>query len=134
MGLIAQSLYAKATPVYDEVESFKFQTLQVSVVSVMNCVGRISIGEPPWHTWGPTGRMLICIGIFTDFAKRQIAVRRAYCISLVAMLFFISQLVAMTIVDVKELWKASLLVGFSYGAMFGLFPTITIDWFGMCTS
>lgn len=47
MGLIAQSLYAKATPVYDEVESFKFQTLQVSAVSVMNCTGRISIGEPP---------------------------------------------------------------------------------------
>ena len=50
------------------------------------------------------------------------------------MLFFVSQLVAMSIVDVKELWKASLLVGFSYGAMFGLFPTITIDWFGMRTS
>lgn len=49
MGLIAQSLYAKATPVYDEVESFKFQTLQVSAVSVMNCAGRISIGEPPGH-------------------------------------------------------------------------------------
>ena len=59
------------------------------------------------------------------------AVRRAYCISLVAVLFFISQLVATSIVDVEELWKASLLVGFSYGSMFGLFPTITIDWFGM---
>ena len=50
------------------------------------------------------------------------------------MSFFVSQLVTMSIVDVKELWKASLLVGFSYGAMFGLFPTITIDWFGMRTS
>jgi len=46
VGLVAQSLYAKGTPVYDEVESFKYQTLQVSAVSVMNCVGRISIGEP----------------------------------------------------------------------------------------
>ena len=50
------------------------------------------------------------------------------------MSFFISQLVAMSIVDVKELWKASFLVGFSYGAMFGLFPAVTIDWFGMRTS
>ena len=45
VGLIAQSLYAKNIPVYDEVDSFKFQTLQVSAVSVMNCVGRIFIGE-----------------------------------------------------------------------------------------
>ena len=50
------------------------------------------------------------------------------------MSFFISQLVAISIVDVKELWKASFLVGFSYGAMFGLFPAVTIDWFGMHTS
>ena len=134
MGLVAQSLYAKATPVYDEVESFKFQTLQVSAVSVMNCAGRISIGELPWHVWVRADRIPICIGIFTDFVKNRMEVPRTYCISLVAMLFFISQLVAMSIVDVKELWKASLLVGFSYGAMFGLFPTITIDWFGMRAS
>jgi hypothetical protein len=44
VGLVAQSLYAKQTPVYDEVESFKFQALQVSAVSLMNCAGRISIG------------------------------------------------------------------------------------------
>ena len=50
------------------------------------------------------------------------------------MSFFISQLVAMSIVDVKELWKASFLVGFSHGALFGLFPAITIDWFGIRTS
>ena len=131
VGLIAQSLYAKETAVYDEVESFKFQALQVSVVSIMNCAGRVSIGEP---VLGRTDRTLISVGIFADFAKDRMGVRRAYCISLVATLFFISQLVAMSIANVKELWKASLLVGFSYGAMFGLFPTITIDWFGMGTS
>lgn len=113
VGLVAQSLYAKNTPVYDEVESFKFQTLQVSAVSVMNCAGRITIG------------------IFTDFVKNRLGLRRAYCISLVAVFFFASQLVAMSIVDVKDLWKASLLVGFSYGSAFGLFPAIIIDWFGM---
>lgn len=113
VGLVAQSLYAKNTPVYDEVESFKFQTLQVSAVSVMNCLGRITIGT------------------FTDFVKNRLGLRRAYCISLVAVFFFVSQVVAMSIVDVKDLWKASLLVGFSYGSAFGLFPAIIIDWFGL---
>lgn len=131
MGLIAQSLYAYNTPVYDEVESFKFQTLQVSVVSVMNCVGRISIGEPGQPFWIRIGKVQILIGIFADFAKNRMNIQRAYCIPLVAMFFFTSQLVAMAIVDVKDLWKASLLVGFSYGSLFGLFPTIIIDWFGM---
>ena len=56
VGLVAQSLYAKGSPVYDEVESYKFQTLQVSAVSVMNCVGRISIGEPGISANGPAGR------------------------------------------------------------------------------
>ena len=59
--------------------------------------------------------------------------RRGYCITLVAIFFFTSQLVAMSILDVRELWKASLLVGFSYGCLFGLFPTMIIDWFGMRT-
>ena len=86
------------------------------------------------NIWERSGRTLISIGIFTDFVRNRIGIPRAYCISLVAIFFFISQLVAMSIVDVKELWKASLLVGFSYGAMFGLFPTITIDWFGMRAS
>jgi len=97
----------------------------------MNCVGRISIGKPVQYFWERSGRTLTSIGVFTDLVRNRIGIPRAYCISLVAILFFISQLVAMSIVDVKELWKASLLVGFSYGAMFGLFPTITIDWFGM---
>ena len=134
MGLVAQSLYAKNIPVYDEVESFKFQTLQVSAVSVMNCVGRIFIGKFVRRSCTPTSRMVIFIGIFTDFVKNRMGLRRAYCISLVAVFFFTSQLVAMSIVDVKVLWKASLLVGFSYGSLFGLFPTIIIDWFGMRTS
>ena len=59
MGLVAQSLYAKAAPVYDEVESFKFQAVQVSAVSVMNCIGRISIGKPSWDVQGRTGGMLM---------------------------------------------------------------------------
>ena len=134
MGLVAQSLYAKQTPVYDEVESFKFQTLQVSAVSVMNCVGRISIGEPASLFLTRNSGILVCVGIFTDFVKTRVGARRAYCISLVAAFFFISQVAAMSIVDVNQLWKASLLVGFSYGSLFGLFPTITIDWFGMRTS
>ena len=33
--------------------------------------------------------------------------------------------------DVTDLWKASLALGLAYGSMFGLFPTMTFEWFGM---
>ena len=33
--------------------------------------------------------------------------------------------------DVANLWKASLALGLAYGSMFGLFPTIVFEWFGM---
>jgi len=33
--------------------------------------------------------------------------------------------------DVEDLWKASLTLGLAYGGLFGLSPTITIEWFGI---
>ena len=53
---------------------------------------------------------------------------------LVSSLFFCSQLLAAQISDLANLWKASTLVGFSYGTIFGLFPTVCIEFFGPCAS
>ena len=57
--------------------------------------------------------------------------RRAWCISMVAMLFLVSQLVGLGVRDIEHLQYAVTLVGISYGGVFGLLPTITIEWFGM---
>ena len=56
---------------------------------------------------------------------------RSFCISLVAALFVISQLAVYNVENVNNLWKASALLGVAYGSLFGLFPTITIEWFGL---
>lgn len=45
VGSISQALYAKGNPDYDEVISSQIQALQVSTVSIMNCIGRILIGS-----------------------------------------------------------------------------------------
>lgn len=71
------------------------------------------------------------IGIMSDFAKNRLRIRRSGCISLVAFLFVISQIMAMTTDDVTDLWKASLALGLAYGSLFGLFPTIAIELFGI---
>jgi hypothetical protein len=46
--------------------------------------------------------------------------------------FVISQLLILSVDQIGHLWIASAALGGAYGAMFGLFPTVTIDWFGLC--
>ena len=36
--------------------------------------------------------------------------------------------------DVRDLWKASAMLGWAYGSLMGSFPTVTIEWFGLGTS
>ena len=71
-------------------------------------------------------------GVVADFGKHR-GMRRAWCISMVAALFFVSQLAGLGVQDVEHLQYAVILVGISYGGIFGLLPTITIEWFGMGT-
>lgn len=70
--------------------------------------------------------------MIADFAKHK-GMRRARCISMVATSFLISQLIGLCIRDVEHLQYAVFLVGISYGGVFGLLPTIIIEWFGMGT-
>jgi hypothetical protein len=56
---------------------------------------------------------------------------RSYCLVLVAVLFFISQVVTGSVNDIAHLWIASALLGLAYGSAFSLFPTVCIEWFGM---
>jgi len=112
VGLMARALMLKDNASPDARECVKWQTLQVSTLSIASCVGRISIG------------------MAADFANHR-GTRRSRCLSIVAMFFLISQLVGLRVQDIKHLQYAVLLVGFSYGGVFGLMPTIIIEWFGM---
>lgn len=69
--------------------------------------------------------------MIADFTKNQLRLPRSFCVSLVAALFIVSQLAVFHIDNVRDLWKGSALLGAAYGGMFGLFPTIVIEWFGL---
>ena len=45
VGSISQALYAKTHIVYDDVEASKWQSAQVSILSLGNFAGRVLIGE-----------------------------------------------------------------------------------------
>ncbi|PIL36479.1 hypothetical protein GSI_00168 [Ganoderma sinense ZZ0214-1] len=113
VGAISQALFAHNNPDYDEVKAMQWQATQVSTVSIMNCLGRITIG------------------IIADFTKGKLGLPRSFCIVLVATTFIVSQATCYAIVDIEHLWKASALLGLAYGGLFGLFPTLVIEWFGL---
>ncbi|KAJ7470410.1 major facilitator superfamily domain-containing protein [Mycena latifolia] len=113
VGSMSQALFAKGNPAYDEVEASRWQAAQVSTISIMNFSGRI------------------LIGLISDNIKNRFGFPRSYSLVLVSLLFFSSQLLAAQITDVTDLWKASVLVGLSYGTIFGLFPTVCIEFFGL---
>lgn len=71
-------------------------------------------------------------GILTDVAKHRFAIRRIHFMSLVSLLFILSQVVALYTTDVGSLWIVSSLLGIAYGGLFGLAPVITLEWFGLC--
>ncbi|KAF8580797.1 MFS general substrate transporter [Ramaria rubella] len=113
VGSISQALSAKGNPNYDRIEAGKLQAAQVSIISLANCGARIGIGAG------------------ADLVKNRFAGHRSYLLTLISTFFILSQIVASRIEDVTRLWQASVILGLGYGGVFGLLPTITIEWFGM---
>lgn len=115
VGSIAQALFAQGNPSYDQKQAATWQAAQVGAISVMNFSGRL------------------LIGIAADIVKQRFGRPRSFCMTGVAALFIISQLVLINTGDVSKLWIASACLGFAYGSFFGLLPTLTIEWFGLGT-
>ncbi|KIK95475.1 hypothetical protein PAXRUDRAFT_378249 [Paxillus rubicundulus Ve08.2h10] len=113
IGSISQALYAEGNPMYDVLEASKWQAAQVSTLSIGNFAGRILIGP------------------ISDVTRHHLYLPRAYSLCIVSSLFIISQAFAIGISSVQSLWMASSLLGLAYGSLFGICPTIVIEWFGL---
>ncbi|KAI0092889.1 major facilitator superfamily domain-containing protein [Irpex rosettiformis] len=113
VGSISQALFAKGDPEFDEKKASQWQATQVSAVSIANCLGRVFIG------------------VVADFTKNNLHKPRSWCMVLVSSMFIVSQVAVYNIDDVRNLWKGSALLGLAYGGLFGLFPTLVIEWFGL---
>ncbi|KAJ7165628.1 major facilitator superfamily domain-containing protein [Mycena crocata] len=113
VGSMSRLLFAKENPAYDELEAARWQAQQVSTFSIVSFTSRI------------------LIGLLSDNAKTHFGLPRSYALVLVSTLLFFSQLLTAQITDVAMLWKASALVGLAYGALFGMFPIMSIEFFGL---
>jgi len=70
-------------------------------------------------------------GLVSDSAKNHLGMPRSYSLFLVSFFFFISQVAAANIDDVRNLYISSTLLGLAHGSVFSLFPNMCIEWFGL---
>jgi len=113
VGAISQALLARGNADFDTVLSAQWQATQVSIISIANCIGSYC----PWN--------------FRRLWKHRWGWPRLYWMSVISSIFILSQIFVFTVDDVTSLWKASIALGFAYGGMYGILPTITIEGFGL---
>lgn len=70
-------------------------------------------------------------GIGSDYIVKTLQSSRFWCVTASASVFSIAQLCAVTIEDPRHLWAVSGLCGLAYGALFGVFPSLVVDAFGV---
>jgi len=51
--------------------------------------------------------------------------------SVISIILLLSQIFVFAVEDVTGLWQASITLGFAYGGMYGLLPTLMIEGFGL---
>ncbi|KAL0958698.1 hypothetical protein HGRIS_014030 [Hohenbuehelia grisea] len=113
VGTMSQILYAKSANPYRDVEAAKWQSAQVSTISVVSFLGRV------------------CMGVFSDYLKSHLGLPRSYCLVIVTSLMLVSQINATIVDTVEHLWIVSASLGFAYGSAAAIFPILCIDWFGL---
>ncbi|KAF2136765.1 uncharacterized protein K452DRAFT_236919 [Aplosporella prunicola CBS 121167] len=102
---------------YDDSVSKEFiaskQLLHVSIISFGSFLGRLGSG------------------IGSDFLVKNLNMSRFWCLVTSASVFTLAQFTAINIENPTHLWIVSTLTGLAYGALFGVFPAVVADAFGV---
>lgn len=102
---------------YDDSVSGEFiakrQALHVSVLSFFSFVGRLSSG------------------VGSDFLSKVLKASRLWCLTIAAAIFLVGQTFALNIENPNYLSVVSSLTGLAYGFLFGCFPSLVAEAFGV---
>ncbi|KAL8399638.1 hypothetical protein RB594_000150 [Gaeumannomyces avenae] len=89
------------------------QQMHVSILSVGSFAGRL------------------LSGVGSDFLVKSLHANRVWCLVVSSLIFFAAQVSAITITDPRLLGLVSGLSGLGYGFLFGVFPSIVAESFGI---
>ncbi|TVY17539.1 putative membrane protein [Lachnellula arida] len=91
----------------------KRQAMHVSILSVCSFVGRLFSG------------------VGSDFLHKVLHASRLWCLTLAAVIFLIVQVAALNITNPHQLVIVSSFTGLAYGFLFGCFPSLVAEAFGI---
>lgn len=89
------------------------QAMHVSILSIGSFVGRL------------------LSGVGSDFLVKRLHASRIWCLTTASVIFTFAQLFALTITNPHFLFLVSSLSGLAYGFLFGVFPAIVAETFGV---
>jgi hypothetical protein len=123
---------------YDDSATPKFiqqrQVMQVSILSFGNFLGRLSSGKKcngiP-RIPSPLTNLIQFSGIGSDILVKKLGMSRTWCLLISSVVFTMTQLFGISISNPNTLVVVSGLTGVAYGFLFGVFPSLTAQTFGI---
>ncbi|GFP53631.1 hypothetical protein ACSS6W_001202 [Trichoderma asperelloides] len=113
IGNDANALWKHYDPSVDEPFLVSHQQIHVSILSVFNFVGRL------------------LSGIGSDYLVKTLQASRIWCLAVACLIFLLAQICALQIEMPQKLVFVSGLSGLAYGFLFGVFPSIVAETFGI---
>ncbi|KAJ6256941.1 Ubiquitin-60S ribosomal protein [Drechslerella dactyloides] len=113
IGHSCQALWSAYDPTKDTKKVERFQGIHVSILSLCSFSGRLISGTA------------------SDVLKKKYNKSRVWLVFASSTCFLLGQIAGMSVSNPHYLWLVSGLTGFSYGLVFGVFPTITSEAFGL---
>lgn len=104
--------------------------MHVSILSVCSFLGRLSSGTKPLWT-SSCHITLTSPGVGSDFLVKVLHASRLWCLVVASLIFSAAQLFALSITNPHYLVMVSGLTGLAYGFLFGVFPTLVAEAFGI---
>ncbi|KAL7949823.1 serine incorporator domain-containing protein [Trichoderma barbatum] len=113
IGNDANALWKHYDSSVDEPFLVSHQQIHVSILSVFNFVGRL------------------LSGIGSDYLVKTLRASRIWCLAVACLIFLLAQICALQIEMPHKLVFVSGLSGLAYGFLFGVFPSIVAETFGI---
>lgn len=113
VGYVARALILANDGEVDPADVQRLQAVQVAIISVCNCATRM------------------VAGVLSDYLKRNYGLQRLWVMYLSLILMSAGHVASMIVTNESHLWVVSTLIGLGYGVIFGIYPTIVSESFGM---
>lgn len=112
-NLQSNALWRAYDPDMDREYITKRQLMHVSIISCTSFAGRL------------------LSGVGSDVLVKRLRLSRFWCMVVASCVFTLAQVIAVTVANPYYLWLLSTIGGFAYGVLFGVYPALVADAFGV---